>query len=551
MTMRAELADGRILEFPDGTDPSVIQNTVKKLVSGDEMSGMDKAKNIAGALVEPAITMGTGMAGSVAGGLAGLGAMGNRALGFDTGEPGAVSDKVREAMTYQPRTQGGKAELEFLSTPFRKYGELSDVAGESSARYTGSPAYGAVTNAMMQTAPALVGGKNIYGKNAVAESMLKQATGRRGKPVLESLKTANPELTAGQATVPARSTETSALLRLGEKNQPTPSKITADWQQEGRMNRLENIARPDERAFMERIRGGVADNYYSAGRAGDLPVQGVANVVKEIDTLISQNPGASQLTAKLRQLKKGLVDSKGNIRTDAKEVMSTVDGIRMAMENKEFGPVQRVLSPLKKSIVELSPKYKEGDKFYAQTSRPITQMKVAEALMDSIGPKVGSKERPAAFGTAIANEKSTLRKANNGKRPVKNELSDAMSKEQMNTINAIAKELDIDADYRAQATAGMPKAKEIINEAANIQAPHILSTPVVILNSILRRLEGKYSKAGMDRISELGRPENRGELIKVLEKATDSEKQALIDAIKTKNKTIRAGALVSAEQEDK
>ena len=28
--MRAELADGRILEFPDGTDPSVIQATVKK-----------------------------------------------------------------------------------------------------------------------------------------------------------------------------------------------------------------------------------------------------------------------------------------------------------------------------------------------------------------------------------------------------------------------------------------------------------------------------------------------------------------------------------------
>jgi hypothetical protein len=33
MTIRAELADGRVLEFPDGTDPSVIQTTVKRIIS--------------------------------------------------------------------------------------------------------------------------------------------------------------------------------------------------------------------------------------------------------------------------------------------------------------------------------------------------------------------------------------------------------------------------------------------------------------------------------------------------------------------------------------
>lgn len=34
MTVEAELADGRILEFPDGTDPAVIQSTVKRVVGG-------------------------------------------------------------------------------------------------------------------------------------------------------------------------------------------------------------------------------------------------------------------------------------------------------------------------------------------------------------------------------------------------------------------------------------------------------------------------------------------------------------------------------------
>ena len=32
MTIQAQLADGRTLEFPDGTDPLVIQSTVKRMI---------------------------------------------------------------------------------------------------------------------------------------------------------------------------------------------------------------------------------------------------------------------------------------------------------------------------------------------------------------------------------------------------------------------------------------------------------------------------------------------------------------------------------------
>jgi hypothetical protein len=33
MTIQAQLADGRVLEFPDGTDPKVIQATVKRVIA--------------------------------------------------------------------------------------------------------------------------------------------------------------------------------------------------------------------------------------------------------------------------------------------------------------------------------------------------------------------------------------------------------------------------------------------------------------------------------------------------------------------------------------
>jgi hypothetical protein len=39
MTIQAQLADGRILEFPDGTDPSVVQATVKRVIESSPAPG--------------------------------------------------------------------------------------------------------------------------------------------------------------------------------------------------------------------------------------------------------------------------------------------------------------------------------------------------------------------------------------------------------------------------------------------------------------------------------------------------------------------------------
>ena len=69
MAIEAELADGRILEFPDGTKPEVIQATVKRVLgiqaapapaaesftTGDPMGGLDLGLGSAvSAPVEPA-----------------------------------------------------------------------------------------------------------------------------------------------------------------------------------------------------------------------------------------------------------------------------------------------------------------------------------------------------------------------------------------------------------------------------------------------------------------------------------------------------------------
>jgi hypothetical protein len=58
MAIEAELADGRILEFPDGTDPSVIQATVKKvLASGQPTTMLGGAKELFKGLAPGAINL--------------------------------------------------------------------------------------------------------------------------------------------------------------------------------------------------------------------------------------------------------------------------------------------------------------------------------------------------------------------------------------------------------------------------------------------------------------------------------------------------------------
>ena len=47
MAIEAQLADGRVLEFPDGTDPTVIQSTVKRMIAGGQPAPAQKPAPVA------------------------------------------------------------------------------------------------------------------------------------------------------------------------------------------------------------------------------------------------------------------------------------------------------------------------------------------------------------------------------------------------------------------------------------------------------------------------------------------------------------------------
>lgn len=145
---------------------------------------------------EAALKVGSGLAGSVAGGVAGLArgagaGIASLAQGEGLAKAGqAFSDEatdtiegVGNAMTYQPRTQGGRDAATVVEAPFKLLAAGADVAGRKAAELTHSPALGAVVNTAIQSAPALLGirgGRVAAGAEEGAEAGASRGTAAAG-----------------------------------------------------------------------------------------------------------------------------------------------------------------------------------------------------------------------------------------------------------------------------------------------------------------------------------------------------------------------------------
>lgn len=106
-------------------------------------------------LGDAALALGTGTAGAVAGGLAGV-AQGVKNLVSPGMPAGDRVRQVQDAMTYQPQTTTGKVITGAIAYPFEKLAEGADAVGGAVADASGSPALGAAVNTTIQALPGAV-----------------------------------------------------------------------------------------------------------------------------------------------------------------------------------------------------------------------------------------------------------------------------------------------------------------------------------------------------------------------------------------------------------
>lgn len=118
-------------------------------------------KRVIGGAVEPNLSLLSGMFAQPVAGLAGLATGAGNALGLTNQSPADMVEKVRGALTYEPRTQGGKDASSVIGYLPEKLGELADRTGGAVSDMTDSPAIGAIVNTMMNAAPAALGVKGV------------------------------------------------------------------------------------------------------------------------------------------------------------------------------------------------------------------------------------------------------------------------------------------------------------------------------------------------------------------------------------------------------
>ena len=175
--IEAELADGTILEFPDGTPDEVIQRTVKNQVQppqeidleqfnpadfGEDVSQTAPIQEQERSIIPPAFQPQAAIVtGAIAEPIAGLSGLARSILPGEPGVGAQTVESVREALTFKP-DPAGQPGLERVAEIVQPFGEAFDAAerflGDSTLEITGSPALAAAAATVPTAALEALGG---------------------------------------------------------------------------------------------------------------------------------------------------------------------------------------------------------------------------------------------------------------------------------------------------------------------------------------------------------------------------------------------------------
>lgn len=334
----------------------------------------------------------------------------------------------------------------------------------------------------------------------VAEGRAPELIAAARRPEAEVLPGQRP--TFAQATADVGVPRVAAVGEQAEKLQPTAAIARRDAQEAARVAQLKAIEQtPEVRAKAEAARERRTEPLYrEAETAGD--VVDVSPTLDYIDSLIETNPGNPQLLAELRRVRKGLVkrelDENGDPvlvpRTNAKEIASTLDGLKTALAKEDNKFIKKELSNIKDDLTAAIPSMKEAQEKFRKGSKPINQMDVGKYLREKLETALPEgRQRPGVFAEAVRNAPLTIKNALTGK-PRYAELTDVLSPPQQARVDAVMRDLSREARVQELAQLGRETAPKLKEPAGKFSLPPLLDRLATIANEIMRRLEGKINE---------------------------------------------------------
>lgn len=329
----------------------------------------------------------------------------------------------------------------------------------------------------------------------------------RGQALISAARAPEAEIIPGvrptfaQATADVGLPRVAAVGEQAAKKLPTEALALKDVQEAARVKQLTAIERtPEARARAERVRERRSEPLYrQAEGAGN--VVDVAPTLAFIDDTIRKNPGNQPLLTEMRRIRKGLVepglDPQGNPilvpRTNAKEVASTIDGLKSAIAKEDNKFIKGELTQIKDQLTDAIPSMKEAQAAFKKGSRPINQMDVGKYLREKLeAPVPEGGQRATVFAGAVREAPRTIKQALKGG-PTYEKLTDILSPAQKANVDRVLMDLSRDQRVKELAQMGREAAPDLNMPMPKTERPSFLNRIWTIANMIAERLEGKIN----------------------------------------------------------
>lgn len=307
---------------------------------------------------------------------------------------------------------------------------------------------------------------------------------------------------AGQASVRAGAPGMAALGESAKRARPDLHLQRADEQSQAVLDNMKRIGDdPANIPTMDKARERVVGPLYNKARTDtSQPIfrpgvtatlegqdlrRTTGPVVEYIDGLMARNPGNAPLIAEFTRIRKGLMDPVTNeVRTDPGQLVSTLDGIKAAMAHKDNAFILKELDLVKRRLAARLPRWREAEAAFSRESQPISRARIRGELEEAAQPAGGW--RPGSGQPLM--EENVLKKIDTGFGLASRDLTPAGKQ----AIEQVKEEFIRNGELQRLAKAGTPVVPDIGGQGTSL--PNVLMREAMVMNAILRRLEGKVSQ---------------------------------------------------------
>lgn len=566
--MDIQTKDGILLRnIPDGTPDEEIKARINKIRAGEQPKGGDLSKPtdtlrnaaLAGrAAFEGAASIPASFLDAIQGGPL------KRALFGENAGP-SPNDQIKQTLdkagAYNPETPNERLLTDTVQGAVGALGTggalkaapMALAAGGASG-LAGGTAREEGANPLVQLLASLAGGTAVQGLGAGAN-----AIGRGARNVVEPMyapeKTAvrlandvagtkrdeviaalqqsqsgvpNLKLNAGQASVPSGSAEFAALQKLVNEVKPTPAAALESSQEAARRAAIQSIGKdkPTLEAAIGKRAGDAKANYGAA-------YQQQINADPDLAVLASNPYFKDALPDALKMAKAKGLDPKTNLTEFLQGVkLSLDDRLRKAGEGALGDSQKKLVSEVKGELVNWLGKknalYDKARTEFSAASKPINQMQVGQYLEDKLVGPLENGDRAGMFAGAMRDAPRTI-KGSTGQ-SIYDDLGKVLTPQQKQVAEAVLGNLKNDAAYNDLATKGMSATRKLVGDFGDpIPQPNLINRVATVANAIIRRVEGKGSKATMNALADLSNDPAR--MADLMKKATPRERQSLIEAL--------------------